>query len=72
MAVVLVVCCGGVGGNKVDLVAVSVLGLKRSTVVPPLYLYISSCHKAHKALTFSFHPPRFAAKAGNHGRVSEL
>ena len=28
-----------------------------------LYLYISSCHKAHKALTFSFHPLRFAAKA---------
>ena len=26
-------------------------------------LYISSCHKAHKALTFSFHPLRFAAKA---------
>ena len=23
-------------------------------------LYISSCHKAHKALTFSFHPLRFA------------
>ena len=28
-----------------------------------LYLYISSCHKAHKALTFPFHPLRFAAKA---------
>ena len=28
-----------------------------------LYLYISSCHKAHKALTFSFHPLQFAAKA---------
>ena len=28
-----------------------------------LSLYISSCHKAHKALTFSFHPLRFAAKA---------
>ena len=28
-----------------------------------LFLYISSCHKAHKALTFSFHPLRFAAKA---------
>ena len=28
-----------------------------------LYLYISSCHKAHKALAFSFHPLRFAAKA---------
>ena len=26
-------------------------------------LYISSCHKAHKALTFSFHPLWFAAKA---------
>ena len=26
-------------------------------------LYISSCHKAQKALTFSFHPLRFAAKA---------
>ena len=28
-----------------------------------LVLYISSCHKAHKALTFSFNPLRFAAKA---------
>ena len=28
-----------------------------------LYLYISSCHKAHKALTSSFHPLPFAAKA---------
>ena len=27
-----------------------------------LYYYISSCHKAHKALTFSFHPLRFAAR----------
>ena len=28
-----------------------------------LSLYISSCHKAHEALTLSFHPPRVAAKA---------
>ena len=28
-----------------------------------LYLYICSCLKAHKALTFSFHLLRFAAKA---------
>ena len=29
---------------------------------PPILSYISSCHKAHKALTFSFHPLRFAAR----------
>ena len=28
-----------------------------------LFLCIFSCRKAHKALTFSFHPLRFAAKA---------
>ena len=26
-------------------------------------LYLSPCHKAHKALTFSFHPPRSVARA---------
>ena len=51
---------GGGGGGGAD-----------APVAPPwlractytyTYTYISSCHKAHKALTFSFHPLRFAAR----------
>ena len=34
-----------------------------SSHLQSLYLSISSCHKAHKALTFSFHPLRFAVNA---------